>query len=84
MALEEEIARWNGFARELRKEDREAFEQLMDRCRQYASECSCATNPVVFEPMVMAMALFLQKQVNTLEKRLNDLSGLPKAGVADG
>jgi hypothetical protein len=34
--------------------------------------------------MVMAMALFLQKQVNALEKRLSDLSGLSKGGKPDG
>ena len=33
IALEQEISRWNGFARALRKEDREAFEELMDMCR---------------------------------------------------
>jgi hypothetical protein len=36
MALEEEISRWNGFARALRKDDREAFEELMDSCRNNA------------------------------------------------
>lgn len=30
MALEEEINRWSGFARALRKSDREAFDELMD------------------------------------------------------
>jgi hypothetical protein len=30
MALEGEISRWNGFARALRKDDREAFEEIMD------------------------------------------------------
>ena len=29
MALEGEISRWSGFARALRKDDREAFEELM-------------------------------------------------------
>jgi hypothetical protein len=34
IALEQEISWWNGFARALRKEDREAFEELMDMCRR--------------------------------------------------
>jgi hypothetical protein len=38
MALEGEINRWSGFARALRKPDREAFDELMDMCRTYASE----------------------------------------------
>ena len=43
MALEGEISRWNGFARALRKDDREAFEEMMDMCRGYASEAGNAT-----------------------------------------
>jgi len=51
MALEEEISRWSGFARALSKSDREAFDELMDMCRNYASESCNATNPIVFKPM---------------------------------
>jgi hypothetical protein len=36
MAIEDEIRRWNGFAKALRKEDREAFDILIDACRSYA------------------------------------------------
>jgi hypothetical protein len=43
-ALEEEIRRWDGFARALRKEDREAFEELMDICAG-ASLQKAATPP---------------------------------------
>jgi hypothetical protein len=57
IALEGEINRWSGFARALRKPDREAFDELMDMCRTYASESSCTTNPIVFEPMVMSILL---------------------------
>src|SRR5665647_1940846 len=51
IALEGEISRWSGFARALRKPDREAFNELMDMCRSYASESGNATNPIIFEPM---------------------------------
>jgi len=37
IALEKEISRWSGFARALRRSDREAFDELMDMCRSYAS-----------------------------------------------
>ena len=37
MALETEIARWRGFSKALRVEEREAFEAVMDACRSYAS-----------------------------------------------
>jgi hypothetical protein len=71
MALEAEIHRWDGFARALRKEDREAFEEMMDMCRSYAMASSNATNPIVFEPMIMSMVLFLQRRINQLEKQLS-------------
>ena len=65
--LEGEICRWSGFARALRKEDREAFDGLMDMCRSYASESGNATNPVVFELMVMSILLFQQRRIRKLE-----------------
>jgi len=73
MALEAEIARWQGFTRALRAEEREAFEALMDACRNYASAGGNATNPVLFEPMAMSIFLSLQMRVTRLEKELNDL-----------
>jgi hypothetical protein len=57
MVLESEIIRWNDFDRALRKDDREAFEEMMDMCRGYASEAGNATNPILFEPMVMSVLL---------------------------
>jgi len=71
MALEGEISRWSGFVRALRKDDREAFEQMMDMCRGYASAGSNATNPILFEPFVMSILLAQQKKIMSLEKKLN-------------
>jgi hypothetical protein len=71
MALEDEIRRWGGFAKALRTEDKEAFEELMDACRSFASAGSNATQPVLFEPMVMSILLFQQKKLAKLEKELN-------------
>jgi hypothetical protein len=70
MALDREVQRWSGFARALRKEDREAFEQLIDICRNYASAGSNATRPVLFEAMVMSILLDQQKTLNKLKKDL--------------
>jgi hypothetical protein len=70
MALDREVQRWSGFARALRKEDRAAFEQLIDICRNYASAGSNATRPVLFEPMVMSILLHHQKILNKLEELL--------------
>jgi len=73
MALENEIRRWDGFAKALRSEDRTAFEELMDACRVSASAGSNATQPVIFEPMIMSILLFQQKKLSKLEKELNAL-----------
>jgi hypothetical protein len=58
----------------LRKPDREAFDELMDACRSYASESSNATNPIVFEPMVMSILLVQQVRIQKLERQLKDAS----------
>ncbi len=73
MALEYEIDRWNGFARALRSEEREAFESLMDASRGYASAGGNATNPVLFEPMTMSILLRQQMSLQKLQKELDDL-----------
>jgi len=77
MALEDEIRRWDGFAKALRTEDREAFEELMDACRGHASAGSNATQPVLFEPMIMSILLFQQKKLAKLEKELNAIKQQP-------
>ena len=71
MALEDEMRRWKGFAKTLRTKDKEAFDALMDACRLYASAGSNATQPILFEPMVMSILLYQQKKLNRLEKALN-------------
>ena len=71
MALEDEIRRWKGFSKTLRTEDREAFEAIMDACRLFASAGSNATQPILFEPMVMSILLFQQKKLRRLEKALD-------------
>ena len=70
MAIEDEIRRWNGFSKALRTDDKEAFEVLMDACRSYASAGSNATQPILFEPMVISILLSQQKKIMRLEKAL--------------
>jgi hypothetical protein len=86
MALEFEIDTWKSFRKALTSdEDRAAFDELMDMCRVYASESSCATNPIIFEPMVMSILLAQQKKLRKLEHQLavpdkptNDLPKRPQ------
>lgn len=77
MALDRELQRWNGFARALRNEDRVAFDQIMDACRNYASAGSNATCPVMFEPIVMSILLHQQKILNRLEKEFDAVRKQP-------
>ena len=73
MALESEIARWRGFAKVLRKSDLEAFDELMDMSRSFASAGSNATNPILFEPFVISILLGQQERIRKLEKELQAL-----------
>jgi hypothetical protein len=71
MAVEWEIDKWKGFRNSLAsEEEREAFDELTDMCRKYASESSCATNPIIFEPMALSILLSQQQKIRSLEKRL--------------
>lgn len=71
MAIEDEINRWNGFAKALRIEDKVALDELMDAVRSYASAGSNATNPILFEPMIMSILVSQQKKIIALEKSLD-------------
>ena len=74
LALEDEIHRWKNFRDALSNEEaRVAFDSLMDMCRNLASAGSCATNPILFEPMVMSILLAQQKKLQNLEYKLNDV-----------
>jgi hypothetical protein len=73
IAMEEEIHTWDGFARALRKDDKEAFDAMMGMCRSFATASSCATNPIIFEPMIMSMLLAQQERIRTLEKKLSTI-----------
>jgi hypothetical protein len=71
IALEQEISGWNGFARALRKEDREAFEELMDMCRSFASDSIAVPSGSVFEPMVISIVLAQQEKMRQIDMELN-------------
>jgi hypothetical protein len=73
IAIEDEISRWNGFAKALRKEEREAFEILIDACRNYASAGSNATQPLPLDPMIMSMLVSQQIRLQKLQKEIDNL-----------
>ena len=74
MALEFEIDGWKGFRKALQsEEEREAFDWLMDMCRNNAMASGAACNPVIFEPMVMSILLAQRKLLQALEYKLNEV-----------
>ena len=73
IAIEDEISRWNGFAKALRKEEREAFDILIDACRNYASAGSNATQPLPLDPMIMSMLVSQQIRLQKFQKEIDNL-----------
>lgn len=79
LVLEDELRRWNGFAKALRKNDRDAFEALLDASRSYASAGSNAVQPVLFEPMIMSMLLSQEVHLQRLQNELDALKQQPNS-----
>ena len=73
MAIEDEIRRWDGFAKTLRKEDKEAFNMLIDACRNYAPAGSYTTQLLPLEPMLMSMLVSQQVRLQRLRKEIDEL-----------
>ena len=73
ITLETEIGRWSGYGRALRFPEREAFVELMDMCRSFASAGGNATNPIVFEPMAMSIMLAQQMRIRELETKVKEI-----------
>jgi hypothetical protein len=72
-AIEFEINRWKSFRNALdSEEEKRAFDEIMDMCRNLASAGSCACNPIIFEPMVICILLAQQKRLRQLELKLDD------------
>ena len=81
MALEMEIAHWDGFRDNLSPTGQEAFDELMDMCRGHDTASGNACNPVIFEPMAISILLAQQRKLLQLEHELNEL--LRKNELAD-
>jgi hypothetical protein len=55
------------------EEEREAFDILMDMCRNNAMASGNACNPIIFEPMVISILLAQKKLLMELEYKLNEV-----------
>ena len=73
IALEFEIDRWKSFRKALQSdEEREAFDALMDMCRNNGMASGVACNPIIFEPMAMSILLAQQKKMQELGNKLSE------------
>ena len=75
IALELEIATWKAFGKALNSEGQEAFSELMDICRGFATASGNACNPVIFENMAISVLLAQQKKLQKLEQQAEELCG---------
>ena len=74
MALEFEIADWKSFRNSLQSdEDKQAFDALMDICRNNAMAAGNACNPIIFEPMVMSILLGQKLKFRELDYKPNEV-----------
>lgn len=62
---------WNDFRRALRKEDREAFDSLMNNARMHASASTYAISLDPVESALLSMLLEHEKELLELRRRLD-------------
>ena len=72
-ALESEIEKWKGFRKALRAKDAEAFDKMMNACRNFASAGSMATRPVLLKVILMSILLHQEKTLTEIQERLERL-----------
>lgn len=81
MALESMAQQWNDFRRALRKEDREAFDSLLNNARVHASASTYAISLDPVESALLSMLLEHEKELLELKKRLNARSDGGQDGI---
>jgi hypothetical protein len=74
VAIEEEIAHWKPFREALvSDEEKQAFDDVADMCRNMAMAGSNACNPILFEPMIMSVLLGQQKRIRIMQQKIDVL-----------
>jgi len=71
--LEELIADWKAFRKALRKQDREAFDRLMEKARTHASAASYDPRLDPMESVFMSILVALEKEIEELRKKVEEL-----------
>jgi hypothetical protein len=70
--LENLIKEWQEFKRALRKEDREAFDRLIEKARMHASAASYETRLDPMESMFMSILLEQEKEIQELKEKIKE------------
>ncbi len=71
MVIDKVISRFDSYRRTLRREDREAFDDLMRIARMQVQAGVMAQHPNAFDSMSMAMLIHLQREITELKKERN-------------
>ena len=72
-ALEVAIKRWDGYRKALRRDEREAFDRMMDACRLHSSASGQSTRPEPLEAMFMSILLEHQRKLEVLEAKIDKI-----------
>ena len=71
MVIEQIAGRFDNFRRTLRRNDREAFDELMRVAKLQVQAGVMAQHPNAFDSMSMAMLIYLKREIDEL-KKIND------------
>lgn len=81
LALEAMAQQWNDFRRALRKEDRDAFDSLMNNARMHASASTYAISLDPVESALLSMLLEHEKELLELKKKLGERNDGGQDGI---
>ncbi len=70
LVIEQVLSRFENFRRTLRREDREAFDELMRVARLQVQAGVMAQHPNAFDSMSMAMLIHLKREIKELKKQI--------------
>lgn len=65
---------WKGYADALRKEDREAFLEMLDKCYSYGRTINAKSEPFPNEALLMSLVFSQYKMINWLIPKVTELS----------
>lgn len=72
-ALEKEIESWKEFRKALRKEEREAFDKLIESSKRHTSAGGQANKPDPFQAMFMSILLDHRKEISKLREEIEKI-----------